>query len=79
MAERSFDSLRSVALLETKPEHFIRVLEAAGVSTNNFLRRLHNFAVDVGWLPWPVLPKRQLVSWNGWERFATGPSRMGTR
>src|SRR5581483_4838792 len=29
------------------------------VSTNVFLRRVHNFALDMGWLPWPVVVKRQ--------------------
>jgi integrase len=29
------------------------------VSTNVFLRRLHNFCVDMNWLPWPLIPKRQ--------------------
>ncbi|HVU27570.1 MAG TPA: tyrosine-type recombinase/integrase [Verrucomicrobiae bacterium] len=57
--EKSFDSIRDLQLLETKPEHFLRVLESGGVSTNNYLRRFHNFAVDMGWLPWPVMPKRQ--------------------
>lgn len=29
------------------------------VSTNVFLRRAHNFALDMGWLPWSVVLKRQ--------------------
>jgi hypothetical protein len=32
-------------------------LNAGTISTNMFLRRLHNFAVGMHWLPWPVLPK----------------------
>jgi integrase len=24
-----------------------------------FLRRLHNFAVDMAWLPWPLLPRKR--------------------
>jgi integrase len=35
------------------------VLNAGTVSTNVYLRRLHNFALDMSWLPWPVIPKRQ--------------------
>jgi len=27
------------------------------VSTNVYLRRLHNFCVDMNWLPWPLVPK----------------------
>ena len=28
------------------------------MSTNLYLRRIHNFALDMSWLPWPVLPKK---------------------
>ena len=35
------------------------MLQAGTVSTNVFLRRLHNFCVDMNWLPWPLIPKRQ--------------------
>jgi integrase len=57
--DTAYDSIRKLQLLETRPEHFLRVLQSGGVSTNNYLRRFHNFAVDMGWLPWPVLPKRR--------------------
>ena len=55
--DKAFDSLRHLPLLETRPEHFLRVLEAGKVSTNVYLRRIHNFALDMTWLPWPVLAK----------------------
>jgi integrase len=57
--DKSFDSIRDMQLIETRSEHFLRVLQCGKVSTNNYLRRFHNFALDMGWLPWPVLPKRQ--------------------
>ncbi len=57
--DKSFDSIRDLQLSETRSEHFLQVLESGKVSTNNYLRRFHNFAVDMGWLPWPVLPKRR--------------------
>jgi integrase len=57
--DKAFDSIRHLPLLETRPEHFLRVLEVGKVSTNVYLRRIHNFAVDVTWLPWPVLPKKR--------------------
>ena len=44
-------------LLETRAEHLFQALEAGTVSTNVFLRRLHNFALNVGWLPWPIIHK----------------------
>jgi integrase len=57
--DRAFDSIRKVTILETQAEHFIRVLELGTVSTNFYLRRLHSFALDLKWLPLPVIPKRQ--------------------
>lgn len=57
--DHAFDLIRNLPIFETQPDHLFRVLERGTVATNVFLRRLHNFAVDVGWLPWPVLPKRQ--------------------
>jgi integrase len=57
--DKSLDSIRSLPILQTRPEHFMRVLEAGTVSTNENLRRLHNFALAMTWLPWPVLAKQQ--------------------
>ncbi len=34
-------------------------MQTGKVSTNVSLRRLHNFCVDMNWLPWPLIPKRQ--------------------
>jgi hypothetical protein len=57
--DKAFDGIRHLPLLETRPEHFLRVLEAGKVSTNVYLRRIHNFALDMTWLPWPVLAKKR--------------------
>ena len=57
--DTAFDSIRNLVVLETQAEHFLQVLEAGSVSTNIYLRRVHNFALDMNWLPWPVLPKRR--------------------
>ncbi|MCI0540423.1 MAG: hypothetical protein L0Z50_34910 [Verrucomicrobiales bacterium] len=57
--DHAFDTIRNRVILETRSEHLLRVLETGTVSTNVFLRRLHNFALDMNWLPWPVIPKRQ--------------------
>ena len=46
-------------ILETNAEHFLRVLEDGTVSTNIYLRRIHNFALDMNWLPVPIIPRRQ--------------------
>jgi integrase len=57
--DKTFDTIRHLPILETRPEHFLRVLEAGKVSTNVYLRRIHNFALDMTWLPWPVLAKKR--------------------
>ena len=41
--DKCFDGLRHLPLLESRPEHFLRALESGKVSTNVFLRRIHNF------------------------------------
>ena len=47
-----------MVILETQAEHFMKVLEGGSVSTNVYLRRIHNIALDMNWLPWPVLVKK---------------------
>jgi integrase len=59
MADKAFDIIRDLHILETRGEHFLRTLEVGCLSTNSYLRRLHNFALDMGWLPWPVLAKKR--------------------
>jgi len=54
--DAAFDLIRHKPLIETKAEHFFAVLAAGTVSTNVYLRRFHNFAIGMMWLPWPVLP-----------------------
>lgn len=46
-------------IIETKAEALLKAMQSGTVSTNVFLRRLHNFCVDMNWLPWPLVPKRQ--------------------
>ena len=59
MKEKPFDRIRNLSLLETRAEHVLRALTSGTVSTNLFLRRLHNFSLDMNWLPAPVIPRRQ--------------------
>jgi len=56
--DKPFDRIRELQLIETRPEHLIATLQAGTVSTNVFLRRLHNFALDMNWLPAPVLVRK---------------------
>src|SRR5271165_1257630 len=57
--DEAFDLIRNQTIIETKGESLLKVLYAGTVSTNCFLRQLHNFALDMNWLPWPLIPKRQ--------------------
>lgn len=55
----AFELIRDVPVVETRVEQFLNVLTSGTVSTNVYLRRLQNFALDVNWLPCPILPRRQ--------------------
>lgn len=46
-------------VIETQGEQLLKALQMGTVSTNVYLRRLHNFCLDMSWLPWPLIPKRQ--------------------
>lgn len=46
-------------IIDTPADLLLQVMRAGKVSTNVYLRRLHNFCVDMNWLPWPLIPKRQ--------------------
>lgn len=70
--DQAFELIRELPIFETQADHFLRVLERGRVATNVFLRRIHNFALDMGWLPWPVLPKKQ------WPGVEYGPKRAIT-
>jgi len=71
--DKAFDPIRNLVVMETRPEHFLRALENGTVCTNIFLRRVQNFALDMSWLPWPVLPKK------GWPKIRFKDKRGITR
>jgi integrase len=60
--DKAFGDLIIVPLLEMRADHFLRALETGTVSTNVFVRRMHNFALAMNWLPVPVIPRSQ---WPG--------------
>jgi hypothetical protein len=71
MRDPAFDLIRQRKLIETTAEHFLAVLKAGSVSTNMFLRRIHNYAVNMRWVPLPVLPKPNWPVVRHQERRAT--------
>jgi integrase len=87
--DKAFDTLRHLPLLETRPEHLLRALETGTVCTNIFLRRLQNFALDMNWLPWSVLPKKRWlkiqfkekrgITWAEHQKILAGESNEELR
>ena len=72
MQDTAFDIIRDLPIIETHSAEFLKVLDAGSVATNVFLRRIHNFALDMNWLPWPVLAKKQ------WPKVRFGEKRAIT-
>jgi integrase len=55
---KTYDPLRKKPLVETTGEHLLELIHTNGNCVAHYLRRLHNLALDLGWLPWPILAKR---------------------
>jgi hypothetical protein len=73
VAQKPFDHIRNLKLMETRAEHFWHVLTTGTVSTNIVLRRLHNFALDMNWLLAGLIPRRQ---WAERAKTAGFPQRF---
>jgi hypothetical protein len=67
-ASTPFDSIRNKALVETNGEDILNVLKIGGTSTNNYMRGLHNLALNLGWLAWPILVRKV------WPKIASNAS-----
>jgi integrase len=55
---KAYDPLRDKSLVQTTGADLLAIIHTNGNCVAHYLRRLHNLAVDLGWLPWPVLAKR---------------------
>ena len=51
----SFDGLRNKKLLETTADDFFGVFKQNKVAITYFLKRLHNFALSLGWIALPIV------------------------
>lgn len=58
LCSNAYDSIRGKAIVQTTAEDFLAIAHLNGISISHYLRRLHNLALDLGWLPWPILSKR---------------------
>ena len=57
--DKNFDCIRRLPVATTRPEHFDRALADGKVSTNVYLRRIHNHALGMEWLLKSVIPQLQ--------------------
>jgi hypothetical protein len=57
--DRNFDCIRHLPVAETRPEHFDRALADGKVSSNVYLRRIHNHAPGMERLLKSVIPRLQ--------------------
>lgn len=57
--DKAIAAILKQPLLRTRPEELTAVMRQGTVSTNVYLRRVHNLAVDMGWLPRAIIPRRQ--------------------
>ena len=51
----SFNGLRNKKLLETTADDFFAVFKGGKVAITYFLKRLHNFALNLGWIAIPIV------------------------
>jgi len=69
--DSAFDRIRHRKLFVTTPEDFFAVLKAGTVSANVYLRRIHNYAVNMHRLLLPILPKPDWPPVKHGEKRAT--------
>lgn len=69
--EKALAPLLPRVIIETPGELLLQIMKAGKVSTNVYLRRLHNFCVN--WLPWPIIPERQWPAVKFKEKRAITP------
>src|SRR5438128_2380467 len=55
---KAYDPIRNKPLVQTTGSDLLAIIHASGNCVAHYLRRLHNLALDLGWLPWPILAKR---------------------
>ena len=70
--DKAFGSILNLVVVETTADDLFAVLKAGTVSTNVFLRRLHNFAFGMNWLLMPIIPK------NAWPKVEFNEKRAVT-
>src|SRR5437773_3076819 len=55
---KAYNAIRNKPIVQTTGADLLAIIHANGNCVAHYLRRLHNLAVDLGWLAWPILAKR---------------------
>jgi integrase len=69
----AFKSLQHIKLVDTRADDFLAILKVPSVSVTHYLKRLHNLAIGLGWITFPVLAPRI------WPKPQTKPKRAITQ
>jgi integrase len=66
MRDAALDGIRDKPIIETHPADLLAALRSGTRCTNHYLRRLHNLAIGLGWLNWPLLAPKMWpkVKWR---------------
>src|ERR1700733_10263343 len=72
----SFDALRQKKLLETTADDFFAVFKDGKVSIVYFLKRLHNFALSLGWIAIPIVAPYLWPKYEAQERRGITPDEQ---
>jgi hypothetical protein len=67
---KAYDPIRNKPLVQTTGADLLDIVHANGNCVAHYLRRLHNLALDLGWLPWPILAKRAWPKIRGHSKRA---------
>ena len=59
--DKALSDLWDLVIIETRAELLFGAIKAGIVSTNVYLRRIHNFSVDMNWLAWPLISVQRIV------------------
>jgi integrase len=72
----SFDALRQKKLLETTADDFLEVFKDGKVSIVYFLKRLHNFALNLGWIALPIVAPYLWPKYEAKDRRGITPAEQ---
>jgi integrase len=72
MSSKRLNPIRDKTLIATTSENLLSVMRDGRSSTNHYLRRLHNLAINLGWLAWPILAAK------AWPKLMTSRRRAIT-